>query len=91
MLPIFAARAGTIPCQPIPPCMIPGTSWSLRGSSVESSYRPGTVRPWNWTGLNSMISPLQLISHPIAPVKNGIVISLIQSLVLMAAPHHQSV
>ena len=29
--PIFAAREGTIPCQPIPPCMTPGTCWILRG------------------------------------------------------------
>ena len=41
-------------------------------------------QPWNRTGLNSMISAVQLISHPITPVKNGIVISLIHSLVLTA-------
>src|SRR5262249_25675518 len=41
----------------------------LRGSSFESSYRPATRKPWKRTGSNSMISPLQLISHPIAPVK----------------------
>jgi hypothetical protein len=32
-----------------------------------------------------MINPVQLISQPIAPVKNGIVISLTQSLVLIGA------
>ena len=38
-----------------------------RGSSVESSWRPGIRKPWKRTGLNSMISPVQLISQPIAP------------------------
>jgi hypothetical protein len=36
-----------------------------------------------------MIRAVQLISHPIAPVKNGIVISLIHSLVLTAGPLRQ--
>jgi hypothetical protein len=31
-LPIFAAREGTIPCQPIPPTMTPGICWTLWGS-----------------------------------------------------------
>jgi hypothetical protein len=33
-----------------------------------------------------MINPVQLISQPIAPVKNGIEISLIQSCVLRVRP-----
>ena len=32
---------------------------------------PGTVTPWNRTGENSMISPVQLISQPTTPVKIG--------------------
>src|SRR5690349_11085090 len=78
MLPILAARAGTIPCQPTPPCRKPGTSWSLRGSTRESCLRPGTLNPWNRTGENSMIRPVQLISQPMTPVKTGIVAMWIQ-------------
>lgn len=82
MLPIFAARAGTIPCQPIPPCMIPETSWRRWGRRVDSSKSPGMRKPWKRTGLNSIRTPVQLISHPIAPVNRGMVASWIHSLVL---------
>ena len=70
--PILAARAGMIPCQPAPPCMTPGTSCSLWGRTDDSSRSPGIVRPWNRTGLKSMISPVQLISQPMTAVKTGI-------------------
>ena len=33
---------------------------------------PGTVMPWNRTGENSIIRPVQLISQPTTPVKTGI-------------------
>jgi hypothetical protein len=33
---------------------------------------PGTVTPWNRTGENSMIRPVQLIRKPTTPVKTGI-------------------
>ncbi len=50
---------------------MPGTSWSLRGSTRESWRIPGMVTPWNRTGENSMITPVQLISQPTTPVKIG--------------------
>ena len=71
MLPIFAARAGTMPCQPMPPWRNPGTSWILRGSTRESWRMPGTVTPWKRTGENSITRPVQLISQPTTPVKTG--------------------
>ena len=70
--PIFAARAGMIPCHPRPPCITPGTSCSLRGSTEESSRRPGKVTPWKRTGLKSITSPVQLMSQPTTAVKTGI-------------------
>ena len=48
--PIFAAREGTIPCQPRPPCMSPGICWILRGSTLASARRPGTLTPAKRTG-----------------------------------------
>ena len=65
--------------------MIPGTSWSFRGRSVESSRKPGTLKPWKRIGLNSMISPVQLMSQPITPVKTGIDAAANQSTSLDAA------
>ncbi len=50
---------------------MPGTSWILRGSTRESCRMPGTLIPWNWTGENSMIRPVQLIRKPTTPVKTG--------------------
>ena len=49
-------------------------------------------KPWKRIGLNSMITLVQLINQPITPVKNGIVTSLIQSLVLKfsASPRRRS-
>ena len=41
MLPILAARAGMIPCQPTPPWRMPGTSCSLRGSTRGELAHPG--------------------------------------------------
>ena len=73
MLPILAARAGTIPCHPMPPWRTPGTSWSLRGSTEASSRIPGIRMPWKRSGLNSMTRPDQLIAHPTTPVKSGMV------------------
>ena len=40
---------------------------------------PGIRTPWNRIGLNSMISPVQLISQPTTPVKRGIVAKCSQS------------
>ena len=85
--PILAARAGTMPCQPTRPSAQPGISWSLRGNIVARSARPGILRPWKDTGWKSMIRPVQLINQPIAPVKNGMLTSLIHSEVLtVSAP-----
>ena len=79
MLPILAARAGTMPCQPMPPCRTPGTSWILRGRTVASSFMPGTLTPWKRSGANSMTRPDQLISQPMTPVKTGMVTNANQS------------
>ena len=49
-LPILAAREGTIPCQPTPPCIIPGISWTLRGAMLTRVARPGTRHPRKRTG-----------------------------------------
>jgi hypothetical protein len=49
-LPIFAAREGTMPCQPIPPIISPGICWSLRGSSSASCSSQRTRQPLKWTG-----------------------------------------
>ncbi len=78
--PILAARAGTMPCHPMPPWRTPGTSWILRGSSVASSRKPGTVTPWKRTGLNSIHRPDQLIRKPTTPVKTGIEAKATQSM-----------
>ena len=85
MLPIFPARAGTIPCQPVLPSITPGISCNLRGRSVDNSASPGTRKPWKRTGLNSMIKPVQLMSQPIAPVKNGMVAAATQLMSLDAS------
>ena len=79
MLPILAARAGMIPCQPTPPWSSPGTSCTLRGSTVASSRMPGIRTPWKRTGENSMTSPDQLISQPTTPVKTGTLATCHQS------------
>ena len=62
MLPIFAAREGMIPCQPRPPFMIPGICWTLRGSSLAGGARPGSGKPRNLTGLNSIHTPVQFVA-----------------------------
>ncbi len=72
MLPILAARAGTMPCQPTPPSIRPGISWTLRGMMPAISLRPGTRKPWKLIGLKSIHRPDQLMSQPMTPVKIGI-------------------
>ena len=44
---------------------------SCAAARVASWRMPGTVTPWNRTGVNSMIRPVQLISQPTTPVKTG--------------------
>ena len=60
--PIFAARDGMIPCQPMPPCMIPGISWTLRGRTPASVASPGTRTPLKRSGWNSIQMPLQFVT-----------------------------
>jgi hypothetical protein len=48
--PIFAAREGTIPCQPSPPCPSPGICWMRRGITLTSGAKPGTLIPAKRTG-----------------------------------------
>jgi hypothetical protein len=48
--PIFAAREGTIPCQPRPPWPRPGICWMRRGITLASGARPGTLTPAKRTG-----------------------------------------
>ena len=62
MLPIVAAREGMIPCQPTPPCITPGTCWSLRGSSFATANSPGSRKPLKRTGLKSIQTPVQLVT-----------------------------
>ena len=50
-LPIFAAREGTIPCQPIPPIITPGICWSLVWQHARDSAAATCARkPRKWTG-----------------------------------------
>jgi hypothetical protein len=46
----LAAREGTIPCQPMPPCIIPGISWIFLGVRLTRKARPGIRQPRNLTG-----------------------------------------
>ena len=62
MLPIFAAREGMIPCQPMPPFITPGICWILRGSRRTSGATPGTRTPLKRTGLKSIHTPLQFVA-----------------------------
>jgi hypothetical protein len=62
MLPIFAAREGMIPCHPTPPFMIPGTCWTLRGSRRASGASPGSLKPLNSSGWNSIHTPVQFVA-----------------------------
>jgi hypothetical protein len=48
--PIFAAREGTMPCQPIPPIISPGICWSLRGNISASCSSHRARQPLKWTG-----------------------------------------
>jgi hypothetical protein len=42
-----------------------------------SGDRPGSLTPLKWTGQNNIQTPVQFVTYPIAPVKNGTVIRLI--------------
>jgi hypothetical protein len=48
--PIFAAREGTMPCQPRPPWPSPGICWMRRGITLARGARPGTLIPAKRTG-----------------------------------------
>ena len=41
MLPIFAAREGMIPCQPMPPIITPGICWIRRGKTLREARQAG--------------------------------------------------
>jgi hypothetical protein len=60
--PIFAARKGMIPCQPTPPCITPGICWIRRGSTWASDRSPGSRKPLNSSGLNSIQTPVQFVA-----------------------------